>query len=494
MPAEYRNVDPFARPSFEALREFVLQAQEAGARSDAGFERFERELHERMMALEADLVAQQLARYDVDADEVEFQGETFRFKTKWSEEYTGVAGCFSVERSIYVPRSRAGKAICPMEIRAGIVEGSWTPLAARLMTRAVAATTPKEAEALFAEWGGMKPSSSSLDRLPKPISEKWEAERQAFEEELRAVEQVPQAAVAVGVSLDGVLVPLKAKDRPEAETETAKPSQGPAGYKEVGCGTVSFYDRDGHRLGTVRYARMPENKKRTLKSQLETELESVFAARPDLDLALTADGAADNWTFLEALPARLGRVRDPDKECVDLFHVLERVKKALNVYHGEDSSDARAAFEQMRIWLREEDDGVERVLRALRHRRDNSRGAAKRTITTQIKYFEKRRARMRYKRLLDQNLPVGSGVVEAACKTLAAERMKRSGMSWGDEGGQAILTLRSLIQSDRWDYAWELIAGWYRGSADVRGPTGARQGALRTPSRRGPSGILSTPE
>jgi hypothetical protein len=335
------------------------------------------------------------------------------------------------------------------------------------MTRAVAATTPKEAEGLFAEWGGMKPSSSSLDRLPKPISEKWEAERQAFEDELRAMEQVPQAAVAVGVSLDGVLVPLKAKERPEAEEETGKASQGPAGYKEVGCGTVSFYDRDGDRLETVRYARMPENKKRTLKSELEAELESVFAARPDLDLALTADGAADNWTFLEALPASLGRVRDPDKECVDLFHVLERVKKALDAYHGEDSSGARAAFEQMRIWLREEDDGVERVLRALRHRRDNSRGAAKRTITTQIKYFEKRRARMRYKRLLDQNLPVGSGVVEAACKTLAAERMKRSGMSWGDEGGQAILTLRSLIQSDRWDYAWELIAGWYRGSVTI---------------------------
>ena len=105
---------------------------------------------------------------------------------------------------------------------------------------------------------------------------------------------------------------------------------------------------------------------------------------------------------------------------VDLFYVLERVGKAMDAYHGEQTPEAKAAFEECRIWLREKKDGAERVIRALRYRRDRSRGAAKRIITTQIKYFEKRKERMRYKRLLKQNLPVGSGVVEAACKTLAA--------------------------------------------------------------------------
>ena len=52
---------------------------------------------------------------------------------------------------------------------------------------------------------------------------------------------------------------------------------------------------------------------------------------------------------------------------------------------------------------------------------------------------------MRYAQAKSCNLPIGSGVVEAACKTLATQRMKRSGMRWRHAGGQAILTLRALV-------------------------------------------------
>jgi hypothetical protein len=330
------------------------------------------------------------------------------------------------------------------------------------MARAVASTTPKEAEGLFEEFGGMKPSTSSLDRLPKYLSEKWEENRETFEGELRNQEQVPREAAAIGVSLDGVQVPMKNGDRAEKRSREDKRPQGPAGFKEVGCGTVTLYDREGNRLQTIRYARMPEEKKTTLKFQLEAEVRSILSINPDLDLVSLADGALDNWDFLEALPERLGRERNKDREAVDLYHVLEHVKKGLDAYHGDQTPEGKAAFEECRIWLREKDDGAERVIRALRYRRDRSRGAAKRIINAQIKYLEKRKERMRYKRLLDQNLPVGSGVVEAACKTLASERMKRSGMSWREEGGQAILTLRSLIQSNRWNSGWSLLSSQYK--------------------------------
>jgi hypothetical protein len=57
-----------------------------------------------------------------------------------------------------------------------------------------------------------------------------------------------------------------------------------------------------------------------------------------------------------------------------------------------------------------------------------------------------------------QHLPIGSGVVEAACKTLVTQRRKDSGMAWTMAGGQAILTLRSLLQSGRRGQAWPLLA------------------------------------
>ena len=76
-------------------------------------------------------------------------------------------------------------------------------------------------------------------------------------------------------------------------------------------------------------------------------------------------------------------------------------------------------------------------------------------------HVENQRERMAYAHYKELGLPIGSGIVEAACKTLGTQRLKRSGMSWND-GKQPILTIRSLQQSDRWERAWKLIAKEFR--------------------------------
>ena len=75
---------------------------------------------------------------------------------------------------------------------------------------------------------------------------------------------------------------------------------------------------------------------------------------------------------------------------------------------------------------------------------------------------------MGYAEAKDQGSPIGSGVVEATCKTLVTERLKRSGMRWSERGGQAILTLRALLQSHRFESGWSLLLQTYR--ADVSAP------------------------
>ena len=62
---------------------------------------------------------------------------------------------------------------------------------------------------------------------------------------------------------------------------------------------------------------------------------------------------------------------------------------------------------------------------------------------------------------------IGSGVVEAACKTLVAQRLKLSGMRWSPNGAQAILTMRGWDQSDRFDDAWALVASTYQRAIHV---------------------------
>ena len=78
-------------------------------------------------------------------------------------------------------------------------------------------------------------------------------------------------------------------------------TKGPAGFREVGCGTVSYYDGEGERLGTLRMGRMPEANKATLKQMLSAEVDAALSQRPDLEVVKLADGARDNWSYLDEL-------------------------------------------------------------------------------------------------------------------------------------------------------------------------------------------------
>jgi len=75
-------------------------------------------------------------------------------------------------------------------------------------------------------------------------------------------------------------------------------------------------------------------------------------------------------------------------------------------------------------------------------------------LEVKLKYLQRNRRRMNYFELQQNKLPIGSGVVEAACNNLNCARMKKSGMRWTINGGQTVLTLRSLISSNRWEHFW----------------------------------------
>jgi hypothetical protein len=413
-----------------------------------------------VLAVEREAMAAELARFDVDQPVVRVNGVPHRRVLRCEQTYWGLAGTFRVERSLYSARE-GDSAACPMELRAGIVDGRWTPWAVQVAAWTVAHLTPQEAADLFARLGGLAPSKSSLDRLPKALGERREAGREEWEQALRAGESVPDEAVAVAVSLDGVLLPMKNGERARKRAcsrQHGKRTKGPAGYSEAGCGTLSFYDSTGARLSTIRIGRMPERKQATLKAMLAAELDRVLELRPDLKLVKLADGARDNWDYLsDCLP--------PGVELVDFYHAAEHLRAALVAAYGETSPTAHAQFEKHRRVLRDDPDGVDKVIRALCYLRDKH--PRNRKIQAELTYFRRNRERMRHAAAREQNLPIGSGVVEAACKTLVTQRMKRSGMRWLHEGGQAILTLRSLVQSDRFDRAWALLVDTYRARVSV---------------------------
>jgi hypothetical protein len=349
----------------------------------------------------------------------------------------------------------------------------YTPVLARQVTYLMGHMTSEETSKVFTELGISGPSSSSCDRLPKRLSAVWESQREPWESALRQQGVVAAEAVVVAVSLDGVMVPDKDAQRLAKATREAAKKQGlskqcsgPAGYREVGCGTVTLFDADAKPLDTVRYGRAPEYKKQTLTAQLDAELASILAVRPDLEVLALADGAEENWRYFER------PVYDKATKIVDYGHASQPLRAAMVAYYGEQSVAGRAEYERLRIILRDQPGGADDVIAALarlaRKMRGKKHKRRRKLLNAELTYFTNQWERLDYAEYQARGLPIGSGMVEAACKTLATQRLKRSGMSWRD-GKQAILTVRGLQQSNRWAAAWALLSAHFRvGVIEVR--------------------------
>ena len=203
--------------------------------------------------------------------------------------------------------------------------------------------------------------------------------------------------------------------------------------RRLAPGLLAIHDAEG--LKTLYLGRIGR--------QLSHTSGSSRRARPEIGIVAIADGAADNWTFLETL--------SPETEVIDFWHACEHLQTA------SDHAVAPGWFEKYREILRHDPRGVAKVIRALRHLRDAAAAPDRAETERELAFFRKHRHRMRYHALKEEGIAIGSGVVEAANKTLVTQRMKRSGMRWRIVGGQAVLTFRALIKSGRFERAWKAL-------------------------------------
>jgi hypothetical protein len=409
------------------------------------------------MEAEREVLGEVMAASDVEADALGINGRVHRRVLRSRQTYMTAAGPVEVERWLYKDRGDpTAHALAALDLRLGIVEGFWTLRAAEQASWVVAQMTPQKAEDLFARVGNMEPSKSSLDRLPKAIGTRWEAKREHYEQALREALVVPDAARTVALSIDGVLAPIDGGSSPtdvraEAASE-GRLSKGPAGYREMGCATLAFCDDKGDLISAIRFGRGPEPKKLALKETLRRDLAHVLAQRPDLRLAKITDAGSDNWAYTATLPE--------GPEILDFFHATEHLAAAIAAVHGDGTLATRHKFEALRERLLTDDRGAEAVIAALAYlKRKYPRLSV---VARELAYFRNNKRRMRYAQWKREGYMIGSGVVEAACKTLVSQRLKLSGMRWGTHGAQAILTMRGWDQSERFDEAWAMVAATYQ--------------------------------
>jgi hypothetical protein len=119
--------------------------------------------------------------------------------------------------------------------------------------------------------------------------------------------------------------------------------------------------------------------------------------------------------------------------------------------------------------------GVGRVLHSAAAPRARLQPAGKRRAAFRraYQYLQARRGHLRYADYRRVGLPIGSGVTEAACKTVYAQRLKLSGMRWRKAGAQTILALRVILLSGIWEQVYERSLAAH-GDVQVRTPAPQR--------------------
>jgi ribosomal protein S27AE len=137
---------------------------------------------------------------------------------------------------------------------------------------------------------------------------------------------------------------------------------------------------------------------------------------------------------------------------VDLYHAREHLVDLCKLLFGRDLR--RFNLYKDRWWDDLDDGHIEKIIQEAQTHLPRSEPGAQEARTA-IAYFETNKERMRYQQYFDQGLFVGSGVIEAACRTVVAQRMKHSGMEWTVRGANAIAALRCVIQSNRFEEFWE---------------------------------------
>jgi hypothetical protein len=122
------------------------------------------------------------------------------------------------------------------------------------------------------------------------------------------------------------------------------------------------------------------------------------------------------------------------------------------------------ALEQHKKYKRILRDDAKAITKIINHLKYKVKGKVKKVkeLTREINYFKNNKHRCHYAKLKAENKPIGSGIVESACKTFVQLRCKRAGQRWEQAGGQAILRFRSLLLSNQFDTAWDFIASHYR--------------------------------
>jgi len=351
-----------------------------------------------------------------------------------SRRVQSLLGPFELRRGYYHSGDRR---LFPMDTLLGLTD-SYTPGLAKLMCRAAGMDGAyEEASQTLELYAGVEVPASQVRRLAQEIGYDlgtWNPRR----EELRCGE-VPTLYIAC----DGTGVPMR---KEETRGRRGKAPDGTSATREVKLGCVFSshgVDEKGHPVrdesSTTYVASFEPAGDFGLKLRQEAVLRGMAKARR---MVFIGDGACWVWN--------LARTNFPGCiEILDFYHACEHLAVLADALWPNPKPT-----EQVKRWIKCLKAGQLRKVLAQATRALPHHGPRRAAALREIEYFKTNSARMQYNIFRKQGLFIGSGVVEAGCKTVVGKRAKQSGMFWRIPGAQHVLNIRCAVLGQTYDAYW----------------------------------------
>jgi hypothetical protein len=339
----------------------------------------------------------------------------------------------------------------PADEELGIENTTFTPGAQRMMAKAASRSTFVEAAEDLALYANLKVTPKTVERCARTIGREIEAWMKRQDADLlrdaNACETTGVAANAPGVlyiEYDGTGVPIR---RAELQGRKGKQPDGTARTREVKLGCVftqTAFDAQGRPIrdpnATTYVGAIESSEAFGRRVYAEALRRGLYE---HTQIVIVTDGAKYNKSIAE--------LHFPNAvHIIDLYHAFQHVHELAALLVPEKIRDVIESH-----WTDLLDHGrVEELIEWATKFLPRAMGTRDER-TSKINYFRNNAEAMRYDAFRDKGFFVGSGVIEAGCKTVIGVRLKASGMFWSEKGANAIIALRCCVCSRRFEMFWE---------------------------------------
>jgi hypothetical protein len=369
-----------------------------------------------------------LEQFDTDGSPLEIGGKVYTSKGRQPKSYQSPYGKVSIARHVY-QSSAGGATFCPLEVDGRIIVTSTPRFAKQISHKYAEMSGPRVVNDLDENHGRSVPRS-----FVQTLAETVGSIALAQEERWHYQTPTPAEAIAtVSIGVDGTCM-LMCDEH----------------YREAMVGTISLIDSQGERQHTTYIGASPEYGKGTFFERMTREIAHIRTLFPEAHYQGLADGAAQNWEFLEPLT---------DTQVLDFYHASQYLRGVAKALYPRSVSQREAWLEEHCHALKHEQGAAEAILARMQEIEKNKLSKTNReAVQSAITYFRNHAHQMQYAQALEQHLPIGSGVTEAGCKTIVKARLGGAGMKWKDAGAAIVLSLRTLSYTQgRWSQFWAKI-------------------------------------